>query len=259
MSDIKPQFDSVDLKQVFKKNTLFEQSDFLHREILMRQIDRLSLIKINPKKILVIDQGFSEKALQDIFPEAQIDVFSDLTQYFNYENNSIDFIFSNLYFHFSPDPEGLFKQLSKILKPNGLLMFSMLGPDTLKELRFAWGAVDQYKHIHDFYDLHDVGDSLMRTHFSEPVMDMEQLTITYKNPEAIFSDLKNTNSVNILSDRRKTLTGKKRFQHFLKELDTYKKDNKIPLTFEIIYGHAWGSFIRKDGEIEIPLSALQMR
>jgi len=175
MSEVKPQFNDNDLCRIFEKNHSFEKSDFLHREILERMIDRLSLIKINPKKILLIDQGFSEEKLNNIFPDAKIERLFELPENFSHTNNSVDMIFSNLYLHYSPNPEKFFKELSRILKPNGLLMFTMLGPDTLKELRFAWGAVDKFPHIHDFYDLHDVGDSLMRSQFSEPVMLQEFL------------------------------------------------------------------------------------
>lgn len=211
------QFEIKDLVRSFDMGARnFSRADFFHSEILERLIDRLDLVRIEPKNILVLDAhaDLSVKKLQSKYPAAHIIqhpyVFDDLP----FDTNSMDLIFSNLMFHWSPDPENFFQEVSRVLKPNALLMFTLLGPDTLKEIRFSWMAVDNLPHVHDFYDMHDIGDSLIRANFSEPVMDMEQIIIHYKTTKALFDDLKNTGSVNIHSSRRKTLVGKKDFKDF---------------------------------------------
>ncbi len=254
------QFKVNDLNRSFRKvENNFSKSDFFHQEILDRLIDRLELVKISPKTILVIDvlPEDSIGKLRIKYPDALPKSSNNLIDLLALENNSVDLIFSNLMLHWAPDPEGFFQEISRVLKPNGLLMFTILGPDTLKELRFSWLAVDEFPHIHDFYDMHDIGDSLMRAHLAEPVMDMEQLTINYASTRALFDDLKNTGSVNITSNRRKSLTGKKRFQQFLKTFEKAKINEKYAVTMEVIYGHAWGGVIKNKGEVEISIKDIK--
>ena len=260
MSQNTAQFDINDLIRSFEKAAKnISQSDFFHREILDRLVDRLELVKIIPQQILVLDLNPEHclRKLQAKYPQAKIESNTAVFGQLNYENNSVDLIFSNLLFHWAPDPEGFFQEISRVLKPNGLLMFTILGPDTLKELRFSWMAVDEFPHVHDFYDMHDIGDSLMRANLAEPVMDMEQLTINYASTKALFEDLKNTGSVNINTNRRKTLTGKKRFQQFLKTFEKSKINGKYAMTVEVIYGHAWGGVVRNKNEVEVSIKDIK--
>lgn len=255
-----PQFEIKELMNLFEKSTVnFYKSDFFHHEILGRLIDRMELVKLSPKNILVLEANpeFSIEKLKIKYPESNIKSCPQVFDHLPFDNNSMDLIFSNLMFHWSPDPQVFFQEISRILKPNALLMFTMLGPDTLKELRFSWMAVDDFPHVHDFYDMHDIGDSLMRTNFAEPVMDMEQLSVNYMSTKALFNDLKNTGSVNIHSQRRKSLIGKKRFQQFLQMLEKSKMDGRYSITFEVIYGHAWGGVERNKGEVEISIKDIK--
>ena len=154
------------------------------------------------------------------------------------------------------DVTTIFKEVRRVLKPGGLFLFSTFGPDTLGEMRASWAKVDEMPHVHLFYDLHDVGDALLRAEFADPVMQTEWLTLLYRTTNGLFQDLKNTGSLNILLERRKTLTGKQRFMQFLAEYDTYRDaTGKLPATFEVVYGHCWK--IEKSKEVVIPLSAIK--
>ena len=126
-----------------------------------------------------------------------------------------------------------------MLKIGGLLMFSCYGPDTLKELRSAFAARDGAAHVHSFIDMHDLGDMLSACGYAAPVMDMEFITLTYADADALFADLRATGQVNALADRRRGLTGKGVFGAMRAAYETLRRDGRLPASFEIVYGHAW--------------------
>ena len=97
----------------------------------------------------------------------------------------------------------VFREFRRILKPEGLLMFSSFGPDTLRELREAWRTVDDQPHVIDFLDMHDLGDMLMQAGFLEPVMDVDRHTLTYSNVIGLLRDLHGIGSRNISARRQR--------------------------------------------------------
>ncbi len=96
-----------------------------------------------------------------------------------------------------------------MLAPEGLILFSTFGPDTLKELRHAFSAIDRHPHVSRFVDMHDLGDMLMHAGFSDPVMEMEMITLTYASVEAVARDLKAIGATNAMPGRRAGLIGRK--------------------------------------------------
>lgn len=151
----------------------------------------------------------------------------------------------------------IFREMNRIMRVNGCFMFTTLGPDTFKELTTAWKGVDEFRHVNDFIDMHDIGDTLMRECFLEPVMDMEILTIHYKVLPQLLTALKLQGVRNIHAERNRGLTGKASWQRFAANFATLQTSSgKYPLTYEVIYGHAWKGEKRKmDKGIEtlIPL------
>src|ERR1700738_1348679 len=109
---------------------------------------------------------------------------------------AFDFVWSNLALHWHPRPDLVFPEWQRVLKAGGLLMFSTLGPDTLRELRGAYAEVEAAygvacrPHVIDFVDMHDLGDMLVESGFEIPVMDQETLTITYLSPESLLKDVR---------------------------------------------------------------------
>lgn len=152
---------------------------------------------------------------------------------------SVDLAWSNLALHCAGDPLPALKELWRVLKVGGLLMFSCYGPDTLKELRSAFAAHDSAAHVHGFIDMHDLGDMLSSSGYAAPVMDMELITLTYADVDALFADLRATGQVNALAGRRRGLTGKGVFSAMRAAYATLRRDSRLPASFEIVYGHAW--------------------
>jgi len=142
--------------------------------------------------------------------------------------SAVDLVWSNMALHWLADPLAAFKELARVLAPGGLLMFSTLGPDTLKELRAAAGP----SRVHVFHDMHDLGDMLIAAGFSAPVMDMEMLTLAYPAAEGLLKDLRESGQTSARADRPRGLAGKA-FAAGLRETLTARA------SFEIVYGHAW--------------------
>ena len=151
----------------------------------------------------------------------------------------VDVAWSNLALHCAGDPQTAFRDLRRVLKVGGLLMFSCYGPDTLKELKSAFAARDGTPHVHGFIDMHDLGDMLSACGFAAPVMDMELITLTYADVDALLADLRATGQQNVLAERRRGLTGKCVFSAMRAAYENLRRDGRLPASFEIVYGHAW--------------------
>lgn len=174
-----------------------------------------------------------------------------------------DLVVSNLTLQWC-DPDAVFGEFLRVLRPGGLLMFTSFGPDTLKELRAAWDEGDPgAAHVHHFIDMHDLGDALVRAGFAEPVMDVERFTLTYSTVEGVLRDLKALGAHNALATQRRGLTGKARYRRFVEAYERRRADSVLPASYEIVYGHAWAPPQRapaaRPGEVRVPFGALRRR
>ena len=159
---------------------------------------------------------------------------------------SVDLIFSNLMLQWCDPPDAAIAEARRVLKPNGFFAFSTLGPDTLWELRAAWGE-DGRTHVNRFLDVHDVGDALLRQGFSEPVLDVERITVTYPDAFALMRDLKAIGAHNVTAGRARSLTGKNRLRGMLARYEGFRREGLLPATYEVIYGAAWAGRDRDAG------------
>nr|WP_318225182.1 methyltransferase domain-containing protein [Paraburkholderia terrae]MDW3656965.1 methyltransferase domain-containing protein [Paraburkholderia terrae] len=172
-----------------------------------------------------------------------------------FASGAFEFIWSNLALHWHSRPDLVFPEWQRVLKVNGLLMFSTLGPDTLKELRGAYAeieaahGVNTHKHVIDFVDMHDLGDMLVESGFEIPVMDQETLTITYKSPESLLADVRRWGAYPFRREASPGVASKRMQKALLAALEARRRaDGTIPLTFEVIYGHAWKAVPRMTPE-----------
>lgn len=153
--------------------------------------------------------------------------------------NAVDMIWSNLALHWHPQPDRVFAEWRRILRVDGLLMFSCFGPDTFKEVRAAFGLVDSRPHTLPFVDMHDFGDMLVDAGFSTPVMDMETITVTYDSVDNMMRDVRACGG-NPLTNKQIGLLGRNAWKRVAQGIEQHRRpDGKLPLTFEIIYGHAF--------------------
>jgi malonyl-CoA O-methyltransferase len=149
-------------------------------------------------------------------------------------------VWANMLLHQSADPQALIAQWHRALAVDGFVMFSCLGPDTLRELRTAFAAQAWPAPAHEFTDMHDWGDMLVEAGFAEPVMDMERITLTYASPERLLAELRELGR-NFHVQRFAGLRGRRWHAQLLALLQTLAQpdeDGRLVLTFEVVYGHA---------------------
>lgn len=251
----------------------YDAAAVVQREIADRLLARLDYMRIAPRRILDLGcgTGYAIPLLRKRYPGAQLfglDIAMAMTstalgrtspqlpfglgrrlcrsRFINadaerlpFADQSFDLVFSSLALQWC-DPDAVFRECRRVLRPGGLLLFTTFGPDTLKELRAAWHAVDPDPHVHGFIDMHDLGDALVRARFADPVMDVESLTLTYKDVPGVLRDLKAIGAQNAAATRSSTLTGKAHFSRFVRAYEQFRRaDGTIPASYEAVYGHAW--------------------
>ena len=174
---------------------------------------------------------------------------------------SLDCVFSSLAFQWCEELDQVFSECRRVLKPGGLLMFSTLGPDTLKELRAAWARVDEAPHVNRFADMHEVGDGLIRAGFASPVMEREDLVVTYDGLPALLRDLKGIGATNQHQARRRELTTRSSLAALEAAYEPYRKEGRLPATYEVVYAHGWVRPDQRpqDGTTVFPLNRLRRR
>ena len=253
-------------------------SGFLRREISNRMQERLDYLKISPKAVLDAGCGTGEDllSLQQRYTQAQM-IGVDISTAMLAETKasmatarsclhrwiskllrknvpqllqtdvgavplhdaSIDLLWSNLALHWHPNPAQVFAEWYRLMRTEGALMFSCFGTDTFKELRDAFALIDDAPHTLAFVDMHDVGDRLVHAGFPSPIMDREIITVTYETPQDLFADVRAFGG-NPLIQRRRGALSRAQGMQIKRALEKLRgADGKIPLTFEIVYGHAF--------------------
>jgi len=235
----------------------------------VRALERLDLVKLDPAAIIDAGcgTGFASPALHKRYPRAKLvaldiapamlrkarsrisvwkkwigsnrDVFvCGDNERLPLRSACVDMLWSNLAFQWVNDLPAVFAESQRVLRPGGLLMFTTFGPDTLKELRAACAA-DGKVHVNRFIDMHDIGDMMIGAGFADPVMDMEYVTLTYTDVRSVMRELKALGAHNVAVGRNRGLTGKQTLREIERRYESFRQAERLPATFEIIYGHAW--------------------
>lgn len=250
------------LQQRALHNTL--PDDHVYHEIIDRLLERLEIIRIQPKMILLVgwQMDLASKKLAQRYPSAKIIIAPDLDSIKPSENNTFDLVLSFFALVREREPLHLLHEIYRVLREEGLLLFTSLGPDTLYELNNSFLKVDQYFHVHPFTDMHDVGDWMRSLHFADPVMDREEITIAYDELDLLFQDLKIAGSTNVHEARQRGFFTPHKWRMMLDAYEKFKIDDYFPATLEVIYGHGWKvKLMQKDGELpgEIAISVDSIR
>jgi malonyl-CoA O-methyltransferase len=179
-----------------------------------------------------------------------------------FADGSVDIAVSNVMLQWCDDLDTAFAEVRRVLKPDGFFSFTTFGPDTLHELRAAWAAADDHSHVNTFIDMHDIGDALVRAGLTEPVLDVERVTLTYPDVLSLMRDLKTIGAHNVTAGRARGLTGRARLRRMEAAYESARRDNLIPATYEVVYGAAWGSAGKRassvvSGEVRISPGAIR--
>lgn len=156
-----------------------------------------------------------------------------------FKTSGLPMLWSSLALQWANDTGSCLREWHRVLAPGGLLVFATFGPDTLKELRQSFAQVDGGAHVSPFVDMHDIGDMLVHAGFQHPVMEMEMLTLTYSDLKSLMRDLKGIGAHNALTNRSRGMMGKSAWAKLEAAYDAFRRDGRLPATYEVIYGHAW--------------------
>lgn len=273
----------VDAAQVGRRFSriagVYDRGDFFAREVDRRMQERLDYVRLTPRRIVDLgcSRGASLAGLAARFPAAEVLALDNSqamlvagreprpawqrllglgrrdgqricgdVERLPLAAGSAGLLWSNLLLHWLDNPLPALAEAHRVLEVGGLLMFSTLGPDTLHELRSAFS--DGYAHTQRFTDMHDLGDMLVECGFSDPVMDMEVITLTYDSVDALFAELRAAGSACAMKARRHGLTPPGRLAAMRQAYERLRSDGRLPATFEVIYGHAWKAPARQTAD-----------
>jgi malonyl-CoA O-methyltransferase len=264
----------------------YDAAAVMQKLVREEMLNRLDLVNLKPGRILDAGcgTGHASKALMQKYPKSQV-ISLDLamgmlhrTQSTNASftqrikqglglikqhllcadieqlplaDGSLDMVWSNLAIQWCNDLDAAFTDMHRVLGTDGLLMFSTLGPDTLKELRAASSVDEPHVHVSRFIDMHDIGDALVRAGFAAPVLDVERITLTYDDVIAVMRDLKSIGAHNAADGRSRGLQGRDFLKRLTENYERFRKDGKLPATFEVVYGHAWKPLARPKTKIDL--------
>ena len=264
--------------------------DFLLREVGRRLLARLEYIRLEPHRVLDVGCGLGRARtdLLAIHPSARwigVELSERMARAGRSEqrdalglqrwwrgapewlvadaahlpipDGSVDLLYSNLMLHWHAAPHAVFPEWKRVVRVDGLLLFSCFGPDTLKELRAAAAMALPHAAPMPFVDMHDFGDMLVASGFATPVMDVETLTLTYRSAPQLLDEVRALGA-NVRADRWPALPSGQQARALLKALaERADTDGRIALTFEVAYGHAWKPQPREAGVSSIPVDVLR--
>ena len=270
----RPKLNLRDVRRRFERAAAtFDSADFVHATTREGLFARLKPLVLDANTILDLGSatGSAAKTLRERFRRAHIislDISHNMLQKgigkrprlsfsrssavqanalgLPFKDQSVDFVFSNLLLPCTDSPELVFAEIARVLRKGGVFAFATLGPDSLLEISRAWSGLDDCAHVNRFQDMHDIGDSLVRSGLRDPVLDVDRLTVSYERAEKMFADLTAVGARNALQQRNPSLVGKHRFREMLSVLTDGDGDAGIELELELVYGHCWGGGARVD-------------
>jgi len=271
----------------------YDQAAILQKEVRQLLLDRLAVLKLTPHVVVDLGcgTGHASAALQRMYPKASVlavDAAWGMLAHANQQRSrwqrwfgggfqrvcadafalplktaSVDVLFSNLMLQWCLPPDAALTEMRRVLKPNGVLLFSSFGPDTLKELRAAWIAADAaHTHVNSFVDMHDLGDAMVRAGLAEPVLDVERFTLTYPDVKILMRDLKAIGAHNVTAGRSHALTGRGAFKRMQQAYEQERRDGVLPASYEVVLGQGWGNdkpANNHEAEVRIPIDRIGRR
>jgi malonyl-CoA O-methyltransferase len=257
-------------------------------EIRTRMLERLDIVRLQPTAVLDLGAGtgHASRELKRRYPSAQVIALDSSLAMLRasapqqrflrrfapvcgdahrlpVRSQSFDLVLSNLLLEWCHEPDAVFGEVARVLRPKGLFTFTTVGPDTLKEVRELWRGVDPFTHVHRFIDMHDLGDALLRAGFAEPVMDTERLTVTYRDLSTLLDEIRGSGARNIAQGRPHGLTGRARGALVRSRSEELVRNGPLCVSVEVIHGHAWSvgerTSRRVGDEVLVPFERLRTR
>lgn len=281
--------DAVAVNAALRRMARATEAPWLHTEVARRMAEKLQVVLLKPE--LVLDWwgflGAGASALEHAYPKAQRWVVEPNATWAERSRGAThrpwwspqrwgaggvevieqtqeippgaQLVWANMMLHAVVDPPALFERWQQLLRVDGFVMFSCLGPGTLRELRSLYAQLGWPAPTPGFVDMHDLGDMLVQAGFSDPVMDQETLTLKWDSPAALLKELRSLGG-NTAPDRAQGLRTpgwRRDLEHEL--LSLKGPDGKLGLSFEVAYGHAFKAAPRLRVDQPTTLSLDDMR
>ena len=248
---------------------------WLHAEVARRMAERLAIIRLKPSMLLDwwSHLGASAELLARAFPRATRIAVEPTPEALARSRSvtpqalatngelpaGVQLIWANMMLHAVPEPPRLIDRWQRLLAVDGFVMFSCLGPGTLRELRDVYARLGWPTPTPGFIDMHDLGDMLVQAGFADPVMDQETLTLSWASAEALLAELRSLGG-NVAPTRHTALRTPRWRARLLAELAaTADADGRIRMSFEVAYGHAFKAAPRAKVTDESVLSLEDMK
>jgi malonyl-CoA O-methyltransferase len=258
----------------------FDSACFIHDEARGRLLERLDLVRLEPRlavdvgcatgrgarllaarypaaRVLAIDSSSGMLRAAAAHATSSVAILGGDAELLPLRAHCADLVLANFVLPWCR-PDRLFAEAARVLAEGGALLFATLGPDSLQEVRAAFGAVDDRIHVHAAFDMHDLGDLALAAGLAEPVLDVDRLEVTYADLAGLVRDLRAAGATNVAGGRRRSLTGRQRWQRF--EARLAPAHGRLAVTVELILGQAWGRGARGDrGEVLVPIDRIRRR
>lgn len=278
--------DDAALRHQARRLARAEQPPWLHAEVARRMAERLPLIKLQPARVLDVTPvlGASAELLRQAYPKAELlwheadpalagraaqDRAPGWWQKLRGAGSGrvdalparpeVELLWSNMALHAASDLPGLLAQWQASIAVGGFVMFSCLGPDSFVELRPLFARAGWGRPAPDWWDMHDIGDLVLKAGFADPVMDQERLRLTWASPESLLGDLRALGG-NLAPSRFAGLRGRAWQAALRQALEGLRgADGRLGLTLELVFGHAFKAAPRLTVAAETLVSVDAMR
>ena len=189
--------------------------------------------------VVAIDEPLNRSAQvkDDLMEHNILSVTSDMGRQ-PIDTGSADLIVSNLAASFY-DPKTFLSECYRVLNTDGVLLFAMFGTQSFNELRQACidsGIAEGYQ---AFPEMHDIGDLLLATGFTNPVVDMESKQPRYTDIQSLIECLELSGVLSLLMRDFQLSPSKSVQSNPIEQYYAPDENGEITATLEIIYGIAW--------------------
>ena len=278
--------DPAAVRRQSQRLALAPNPPWLHAEVAQRMAERLGFITLKPQRVLDVTPtlGASRDVLRAAYPKAEwlwhesnpglaacarrqraLSWWQRLRTAPDGELTSlpakpaVDLVWSNMALHASSDLPGELAAWQSSLATDGFVMFSCLGPDSFIELRALFTQKGFGRAAPDWWDMHDVGDLMLKAGFADPVMDQERLTLTWETPQRLLADLRALGG-NLAQTRFAGLRGRRWAAQLNAALEGLRDaSGRLSLSLEVVYGHAFKAAPRLPVAVETRVSVEAMR
>lgn len=279
--------DAPAVARVLRRLAAAPEPPWLHAEVARRMAERLAIVKLQPQVALDWSSflGAGAALLDDAYPQARRLVVEPtealhrraatratrarrwllrrpvarLVDADDVPPGSVQLVWANMALHAAVDPLAVMLQWQRALAVGGFVMFSCLGPDTLKELRELYRRLGWPPPSADFVDMHDLGDMLLHAGFADPVMDQEHIVLSWPDAAALVAELRGLGG-NVSPGRFRGLRTPRWRARLLHELQALEQDDgRLHMTFEVAYGHAFKGAPRMPVQAETVVPLDEMR